>query len=103
MMMTRVLIQLIYAYDLYDIIIIFRPIGSAYIYVTSDGGSTWSQSSKIVASDGAVHDQFGVSVSIYGNIAVIGSPFDIDSGMVSGKSSLFFDSIYLCYSIYCVI
>ena len=41
--------------------------------MTSDSGSTWSQRSKIVASDGAANDQFGYCVSIYGNIAVNGS------------------------------
>ena len=71
------------------LIIYYFKIGSAYIYVTSDSGSTWSQMSKIVASDGADGDQFGWSVSIYGNIALIGSPFGIDSGVNSGKSSLF--------------
>ena len=32
--------------------------------------------SKVVASDGDTNDQFGWSVSIYGNIAVIGSNED---------------------------
>ena len=62
-------------------------LGSAYIYVTSDRGSTWSQRSKIVASDGADGDLFGYSVSICGNITVIGSPYDDDKGP---------DSAYLC-------
>ena len=40
--------------------------------MASDSGSTWSQRSKAVASDGVVNDRFEWSVSIYGNIAVIG-------------------------------
>ena len=47
--------------------------GSAYIYTRS--GSTWTQQSKIVASDGATNDGFGISVSISsdGNTAIVGS------------------------------
>ena len=63
-------------------------IGSAYIYVTSDSGSTWSQRCKIVASDSAADDRFGVSVSIYGNVIVIGSRWDDDKGKDSGYSQL---------------
>ena len=59
--------------------------------MTSDSGSTWSQRSKVVASDGAAGDQFGWSVSIYGNIAVIGSRYDDDKGSDSGNSHIYID------------
>ena len=57
--------------------------------MTSDSGSTWSQRSKIVASDGATSDYFGYSVSIYGNIAVIESRWDDDKGSNSGNSHIY--------------
>jgi len=45
--------------------------GSAYVFTRS--GSTWTQQAKLNASDGAASDDFGVSVSVYGNTAVIGA------------------------------
>ncbi len=45
--------------------------GSAYIF-ERDGG-TWSQMDKIVASDRAASDNFGVSVSISGEYAIVGA------------------------------
>ncbi|HLM60738.1 MAG TPA: FG-GAP-like repeat-containing protein, partial [Pyrinomonadaceae bacterium] len=44
--------------------------GAAYIYVRT--GSTWTQQQKLTASDGAANDQFGYSVAINGNTAVVG-------------------------------
>lgn len=45
--------------------------GSAYIF-ERDGG-TWTQINKIVASDRAAGDNFGVSVSISGEYAIVGA------------------------------
>ena len=47
--------------------------GSAYIYTRSNG--TWSEQTKIVASDGSIVDQFGWSVSISsdGDTAIVGA------------------------------
>jgi len=47
-------------------------VGSAYVYVRS--GTTWSQQAKFVASDGAVNDRFGSSVSLSGTNALVGAP-----------------------------
>jgi hypothetical protein len=46
--------------------------GSAYIFVRS--GSTWTQQQKLVASDRAASDEFGWSVSISGDYAIVGAP-----------------------------
>jgi hypothetical protein len=46
--------------------------GSAYIFTGS--GATWTQQAKLIASDGAANDDFGISVAISGSIAVVGSP-----------------------------
>jgi hypothetical protein len=47
--------------------------GSAYIFVRS--GETWTQQQLLTASDGAAGDNFGFSVAISGDTAIIGAPF----------------------------
>jgi hypothetical protein len=51
--------------------------GAAYIFTRS--GTTWSQQAKLVASDAAANDNFGQSVSISGNTAIVGA-FEEDTG-----------------------
>ena len=46
---------------------------TAYAYVTSDNGLTWSEKQKLTASDGAAGDQFGGPVAIYGDVIVSGA------------------------------
>lgn len=48
--------------------------GSAYVFIRS--GSSWSQQAKLTASDGASSDYFGRSVSLFGDTALVGAPFD---------------------------
>ncbi len=45
--------------------------GAAYVFVRS--GSTWSQQAELKASDGAKFDEFGVSVAVSGDTAVVGA------------------------------
>lgn len=45
--------------------------GAAYVFTTSAG--TWSQRQKLLASDSTPQSQFGFSVSVSGNAAVIGA------------------------------
>jgi hypothetical protein len=45
--------------------------GAAYVLALS--GTTWSQQTKIIASDGVTADFFGVSVGISGNYVIIGA------------------------------
>ncbi len=52
--------------------------GSAYIFKRD--GVSWSQQTKLVASDRATSDFFGVSVSISGDYAIVGALFDDDAG-----------------------
>jgi len=61
--------------------------GSAYVFVRS--GWTWSQAAKLTPHDGAAFDLFGVSVSVESDTAVVGAPFDDDSGMESGSAYVF--------------
>ncbi|MCH8927549.1 MAG: FG-GAP repeat protein, partial [Candidatus Marinimicrobia bacterium] len=44
---------------------------------------------KITAADGAERDNFGGSVSISGDYAVLGAPFDDDNGLSSGSAYVF--------------
>ena len=48
------------------------------MYVRSNG--VWSEQQKLTASDGAEYDEFGISVSIDGDTAVIGAVGDDDNG-----------------------
>ncbi len=49
--------------------------GAAYIFERSLSG-TWNLTKKIVASDRNEEDQFGISVSISGNDAIVGANFE---------------------------
>ncbi len=45
---------------------------------------------KLTASDAAAYDYFGRAVSLYGDTAVIGAPFDDDAGSSSGSAYVFY-------------
>ncbi len=61
--------------------------GSAYIFMRN--GTNWNQQAKLVASDGAVDDFFGRSVSICPDYAIIGAYGDDDNGNTSGSAYIF--------------
>jgi uncharacterized repeat protein (TIGR01451 family) len=46
-------------------------VGAAYVFVRS--GTTWTEQRKLLASDGAPFDNFGVSVSVSAETAVVGA------------------------------
>ncbi len=46
--------------------------GAAYVFASS--GGTWTQQAELTASDGAANDQFGWSVAVSGNTALVGAP-----------------------------
>jgi len=60
--------------------------GSAYIY-QFDGGS-W-QETKLTASDGATYDEFGNSVAISGDTAIVGAYYADDNGTGSGSAYIY--------------
>lgn len=62
-------------------------IGSAYVFVRS--GTTWMQETKLVASDGAANDQFGVRVALSGDTAVVGANLDNISASDQGSAYVF--------------
>lgn len=61
--------------------------GSAYVFVRSSPGGSWTLQQKLTASDGVAHDLFGQSVQVSGNTIVVGVSDDdnakgIDAGSV---------------------
>jgi hypothetical protein len=61
--------------------------GSAYIFKRNTGGiDNWGQVKKLTASDGAAGDEFGYSVSISGDTAIVGSVGDDN---VKGSAHIF--------------
>ena len=61
--------------------------GSAYLFKRID--TTWVEEAKLLPSDGAAGDFFGLSVSISGDYAVVGASGDDDNGFFSGSAYLF--------------
>ena len=57
--------------------------------VVAGHGDVVNEDFKLLASDGAEDDYFGESVSISGDAAVIGSPFDDDNGVISGSAYIY--------------
>ncbi|MBI4673665.1 MAG: FG-GAP repeat protein [Chloroflexi bacterium] len=65
--------------------------GSAYVFVKPGGGwSDMAQSAKLVASDGAAGDLFGLSVAISGDTVVVGAiSDDVGSNADQGSAYVF--------------
>ncbi len=61
--------------------------GSAYVFEKT--GGVWTQTAKLLASDGAADDSFGWSVSLSGAAAIVGALGDDDRGMDSGSAYVF--------------
>src|SRR5262249_19842522 len=63
------------------------PGGAAYVYVRN--GMTWPLQQKLVASDAATADNFGTSVSVDVDTAIVGANADDDKGTSSGSPYTF--------------
>lgn len=61
--------------------------GSAYIFVHS--GNQWIQQAKLIADDGAAHDNFGRTVAIDGDTAIVGTTGDVGTNDNQGKAYVF--------------
>ena len=61
--------------------------GSAYVFRYD--GTGWVEEAKLTASDGAADDEFGGSVAVAGDTAVVGAPFHADNGSTSGSAYVF--------------
>ncbi len=64
--------------------------GSAYVFVYD--GATWAQQAKLTASDYGANDEFGYSVSIDGDYAIVGAHKEDGSGTDRGAAYVFFRS-----------
>ena len=54
------------------------------------GQCTWQELAKLTASDGAAVDQFGLSVALWGDTAVVGAPFGDPAGEDNAGSAYVF-------------
>ena len=61
--------------------------GAAYVFEDSPNG--WVETAKLVPSDGALNDQFGVEGGLSGDFAVVGAWHDGDAGFNSGAAYVF--------------
>ena len=58
------------------------------VFTVGTESSTVPQA-KLLAADGAVSDSFGDTVSIDGNVAIVGASGDDDHGVSSGSAYIF--------------
>lgn len=66
--------------------------GSAYLFEFN--GTSWQQSQKLLATDGAAFNEFGRSVSLYGDRAIIGAHLDDEIGTNAGSVYVYdFDGV----------
>jgi hypothetical protein len=61
--------------------------GSAYVFTRTNG--VWTRQAKLIASDAAAFDLFGISVAISGDTVVIGAYGDDNAGRDSGSAYVF--------------
>ncbi|HJP00554.1 MAG TPA: FG-GAP repeat protein [Planctomycetota bacterium] len=61
--------------------------GAAYVFERN--GANWAESAWLTASDSEAWDWFGFSVSVSGDMAIVGAPFDDDLGPQCGAAYAF--------------
>jgi hypothetical protein len=61
--------------------------GAVYVYRFDD--SHWSEEARLRASDASESDYFGTSVSLAGDVALIGAPYRNDLASHSGSAYIF--------------
>ena len=47
--------------------------GAAYVFTWNSSNSKWEQKAKLIASDAAANDEFGISVAVHGETVVVGA------------------------------
>ena len=63
--------------------------GSAYVFRRNPGTGEWEEEAKILASDGAAQDHFGVTNAIRGDLAVVGAIWDDTAYPDAGSAYVF--------------
>jgi hypothetical protein len=71
------------------------------VFYSANGVSGWSQQSKLVASDVATDDFFGVYVSIWSNLIVVGAMNDDTTAGSDAGKHLCSDFYYIVMLIKC--
>jgi hypothetical protein len=62
---------------------------SGAAYILKREGSNWNEETEITADDAASGDEFGFSVCIDGDYAIVGAPYDDDGASDSGSAYIF--------------
>lgn len=63
--------------------------GSVYVFDRSEGTPSWTQTTKLTATDAHLGNQFGYAVAFTGNTALIGAPEEDTNGNASGAVYVF--------------
>ena len=63
--------------------------GAAYVFRTRDGGRSFTQTAKLLASDAGAQDRFGWAVAADGDCVVVGAQWNDDHGERSGSAYVF--------------
>ena len=66
-----------------------KATGAVFVFTYNHTAQKWQQQAKLTAQDRAAGDQFGWSVAIDKNTAIIGARFDDDHGKSSGSAYIF--------------
>ena len=61
--------------------------GAVYVYCLIDG--VWCEQTKLLASDGSPHDNFGSSVAVSNDVIIASAPLDYYSGGGNGSAYVF--------------
>ena len=64
--------------------------GAVFVFVRNPDDNSWTRQQKLTASDSDAGDQFGYSVAVFGNTAIVGAPqADVTGGITAGAVYIF--------------
>eukprot|EP00968_Pinguiococcus_pyrenoidosus_P021992 scaffold2972_cov126-Pinguiococcus_pyrenoidosus.AAC.1 len=63
--------------------------GSIYVFVTSDGGATWPEITRLDNGEPNGFDDFGRTLALCSGVIIVGAPLRDDNGMDSGAAYIF--------------
>ena len=64
--------------------------GAAYVFQRNAGGAdNWGEVKKLTASDAQAYDEFGRSVAVSGDTAVVGAHYEHSGGSIAGAAYVF--------------
>ena len=68
----------------------FFDAGAAYVFQRNEGGAdNWGEAKKLTASDAQFNDEFGISVAVSGDTAVVGAFAEDAGGSFAGAAYVF--------------